>query len=208
MSKRRTILASLLQNNKPIEIVQSKTYNTNSIAGGGSINISFNTPPKVGNKIIIMIGCDQIRFNNLVGGSLVVVSTGASLPGRVWTTTDYSNIYTVQNTSASPGTFRIVMLEVKNCSSIVGVESLSVINNTITSSPTNVNKNEMLVVFLYKQANQLASATNSFNETVQSTQVSAWSRLYTTNELTQTSTLSHTGATNQTMRHYTLKLIP
>ena len=200
----RTILATL---NKNIEIVQAKAINGNIIAPGGPININFDIPPKVGNKIIIMIGCDQIRSNNLVGGSLVVAFTGASLPGRVWETTDYSNIYTVQNISGSVGTFRIVMLEVKNCSSIIGVESLFVTNNTITSSPVDVNKNEMLVVFLHKQRNEVASATNSFNEIIQDISVSAWNRLYTTNELAQTTTLSYTGP-NAGMRDYTLKLIP
>ena len=200
----RTILSTL---DKQIEVVQSKTYNTNSIAALGSININFDTPPKVGNKIIIMVGCDQIRGNNLVGGTTILFSSGTSLPGRVWETNDYSNVYTIQNTSAGTGTFRIVMIEIKNCSSVIGIESLVVTDTTITSSPTNVNKDEMILVFLYKQAAQLASATNSFNEIIQNIQVSAWNRLYTTNELAQTTTLSYIG-TAQLMRHYTLKLIP
>lgn len=202
----RTILATL--NKKPIEIVQSKTYNTIIIPGLDSTDISFDTPPQTGNKIIIMVGCNQIRNNNLVGGSLVLLSTGgASLPGRVWETTDYSNLYTIQNTSASAGQFRIVMLEVKNCSSVIGVESLFVNSNTITSSPTDVNKDEMIIVFLYKQSPAPASATNSFNEIIQDNQVGAWNRLYITNELAQTTTLSYVGP-NALIRHYTIKLIP
>jgi hypothetical protein len=201
----RTILATLSK--KPIEIIQSKIYNNVLLAGLGSSLISFDSAPTVGNTLLIMVGCDQVRPNNLVGGTQELSNTGSSLPGRVWTITDYSNSYTVQNLSGSPGTFRVMMIEIKNCSNVIGVQSLPVNNNTITSSATNVNKNEMILVFLHKQGSGVVSATNSFNEIKRTTNVSGWERLYTTDEINQQTTLSYIGTTAN-MRQYTIKLIP
>ena len=191
----------------PTQVLQTKVYNVTTLSALSSFQASFDNAVQANSKILIMVTSNQIRSSNVLEGTRIQASIGANFPGGVWYVEDLSNNYTIQNTSNDTSSVRVIMVELSNVSTAFGIGTQVLSSTSIDSTSTDVDNQEMILVFTHKSVSDPFSATNSFNELVQTNQLSLFNRLYNSNELNQFTTLSYTGTAN-TIRQFTIKVLP